>query len=40
VYEGEVVLDRAGEFGYTVRVIPRHPLLLSAAELGLVALAG
>lgn len=40
VFSGEIVLDRAGEFGYTVRVVPRHPLLLSAAELGLVALAG
>jgi len=39
VYEGRVVLDRAGAFGYTVRVIPRHPLILSAAELGLVAVA-
>jgi starch phosphorylase len=39
VYEGRVVLDRAGAFGYTVRVIPKHPLLLSAAELGLVAVA-
>ncbi|QEO15765.1 glycosyltransferase family 1 protein [Agromyces intestinalis] len=39
VYAGSVVLDRAGSFGYTVRVIPKHPLLLSAAELGLVAVA-
>jgi starch phosphorylase len=39
VYEGRVVLDRAGAFGYTVRVIPKHPLLLSTAELGLVAVA-
>ncbi|WP_127793661.1 alpha-glucan family phosphorylase [Agromyces sp. LHK192] len=39
-YEGSVTLDRAGAFGYTVRVIPSHPLLLSAAELGLVATAG
>lgn len=40
LYTGTVVLDRAGAFGYTVRVVPRHPLLLSAAELGLVAVAG
>jgi starch phosphorylase len=40
VYAGTVTLDRAGAFGYTVRVVPRHPLLLSTAELGLVALAG
>ncbi|WP_173924259.1 alpha-glucan family phosphorylase [Agromyces sp. Marseille-P2726] len=40
LYTGEVVLDRAGSFGYTVRVVPRHPLLTSPAELGLVAVAG
>ncbi|WP_022891865.1 alpha-glucan family phosphorylase [Agromyces subbeticus] len=40
LYTGTVVLDRAGAFGYTVRVVPRHPLLLSTAELGLVAIAG
>jgi glycogen phosphorylase len=40
LYTGTVVLDRAGAFGYTVRAVPRHPLLLSAAELGLIAVAG
>jgi starch phosphorylase len=40
LYTGTVVLDRAGSFGYTVRVVPRHPLLTSPAELGLVAVAG
>ncbi|HET8780088.1 MAG TPA: alpha-glucan family phosphorylase, partial [Agromyces sp.] len=40
LYTGTVVLDRAGAFGYTVRAVPRHPLLVSAAELGLVAVAG
>ena len=39
LYTGTVVLDRAGAFGYTVRVVPRHPLLVSPAELGLVAVA-
>jgi len=39
VYVGSVVLDRAGSFGYTVRVLPRHPLLRVPAELGLVAVA-
>ncbi|AWB96881.1 DUF3417 domain-containing protein [Agromyces badenianii] len=39
LYTGAVVLDRAGAFGYTVRVVPRHPLLRSTAELGLVAVA-
>jgi starch phosphorylase len=36
-FEGTVPLDRAGSFGYNVRVVPRHPLLASEAEMGLVA---
>ena len=28
--------SRPGPFGYTVRVVPCHPLLASTAELGLV----
>ena len=35
-FSGEVSLDRPGPFGYTVRVLPNHPLLDSRAELGLV----
>ena len=35
-YSGDVPLDRPGPFGYTVRVLPNHPLLDSRAELGLV----
>ncbi|MEU4799732.1 alpha-glucan family phosphorylase [Streptomyces sp. NPDC023327] len=37
VYEGPLALDRTGSFGYTVRILPAHPLLASGAELGLVA---
>jgi len=37
-YEGMVPLDRRGAFGYTVRVLPRHPGLASPAELALIAL--
>ncbi|MEV6183069.1 glycosyltransferase family 1 protein [Streptomyces sp. NPDC052016] len=37
VYEGPLSLDRTGPYGYTVRILPTHPLLASAAELGLVA---
>ncbi|MFF0159498.1 glycosyltransferase family 1 protein [Streptomyces sp. NPDC005263] len=37
LYEGPLSLDRTGPFGYTVRVLPAHPLLASGAELGLVA---
>jgi len=34
-----VPLERSGSFGYTVRVVPKHPLLASEAELGLIAVA-
>ena len=37
-FDGDVVLDHSGSFGYTVRVIPRNDLLSSPAELGVVAL--
>ncbi|MDJ0379428.1 alpha-glucan family phosphorylase [Streptomyces sp. G-G2] len=36
-YEGPLALDRTGPFGYTVRILPAHPLLATPAELGLVA---
>jgi starch phosphorylase len=38
-FDGTVPLARAGSFGYTVRVVPRHPLLADSAELGLIAAA-
>ncbi len=38
-FGGTVTLTHAGSFGYTVRVIPRHPGLANDAELGLVATA-
>jgi len=38
-FTGTVPLDRSGSFGYNVRVTPRHALLASPAELGLVAVA-
>ncbi|MDQ2796122.1 MAG: alpha-glucan family phosphorylase, partial [Actinomycetota bacterium] len=38
-YEGEVLLERTGGFGYTVRVLPHNELLASSAELGVVAVA-
>ena len=37
-YEGALDLDRTGALGYTVRVLPRHHLLATPAELGLIAL--
>lgn len=38
-YRATVTLPHAGPAGYTVRVLPRHPLLSGAAELGKVVLA-
>ena len=36
-FEGDLPLRKTGAFGYTVRVLPRNPLLASPAELGVVA---
>ncbi|MGZ4685079.1 alpha-glucan family phosphorylase [Oryzihumus sp.] len=36
-FEGDLVLSRTGAFGYTVRVLPKHPHMASPTELGLVA---
>lgn len=38
-FHGTVTLDQSGSFGYTVRVVPNHPLLATPAELGLLATA-
>jgi starch phosphorylase len=37
-FDGEVALKRGGAFGYTVRIVPRHSILASVSEMGLVAL--
>jgi glycogen phosphorylase len=37
-FDGEVQLKRGGAFGYTVRIVPRHSVLASVSEMGLVAL--
>ena len=37
-YESSVLARRAGAIGYTVRVVPYHPLLAGSAEMGLAAL--
>jgi starch phosphorylase len=39
-FSGLVELGQPGPFGYTVRVLPSHPLLASRAELGLVTYPG
>ena len=36
-FDGVLTPDRTGPFGYTVRIVPKHPGLASVAELGLVA---
>ena len=36
-FDADVPLQKAGAFGYTVRVLPTHELLLSPVELGLMA---
>jgi len=36
-FAGSVELGNPGPFGYTIRVLPSHPLLASRADLGLVA---
>jgi glycogen phosphorylase len=38
-FTGTVTLQRAGGFGYNVRVVPRHALLANPAELGLISVA-
>jgi starch phosphorylase len=38
-FTGDIPLNKAGAFGYTVRVLPTHPLLANPAETGLVAVA-
>lgn len=40
VFSTTTPLPVAGAVGYTVRILPRHPMLASASELGLVSLAG
>jgi glycogen phosphorylase len=36
-YIGSLQTERAGRYGFTVRVVPRHPDLVSPVELGLAA---
>ena len=39
-YVGRLTCEQAGRYGYSVRVMPAHPDLMSPAELGCVAWAG
>jgi starch phosphorylase len=36
-FEADIPLDHTGPFGYTVRILPKNELMVSSAELGLVA---
>ncbi|MDR0365572.1 MAG: alpha-glucan family phosphorylase, partial [Bifidobacteriaceae bacterium] len=36
-FVGDLSLSRSGPFGYTVRIVPKHPLLVTEADLGLIA---
>jgi len=38
-FQAAIALERSGAIGYTVRVIPRNPMLASPAEMGLVTTA-
>lgn len=35
-YAGNIKCETTGNFGYTLRVLPKHPLLNSPFELGLI----
>jgi starch phosphorylase len=35
-YEGVIKCDKTGHFGWTLRILPNHPLLINKFELGLV----
>ena len=40
LYRGEAIPKEAGQFGFTVRILPNHPLLLDPHSLGLIRWAG
>ena len=35
-YEGSITADSTGEFGFTLRILPKHPLLINQFELGVI----
>lgn len=39
LYTAALSLDRSGDFGYSVQILPRHDALANTAELGLIATA-
>ena len=36
-FDAGIELDFTGQFGYTVRILPKHPFLVSAADVGVIA---
>ncbi|MGE5352150.1 MAG: alpha-glucan family phosphorylase [Acidobacteriota bacterium] len=36
-YRGAIVCQQSGQFGFTARVLPKHPLLNSSFDMGLIA---
>jgi starch phosphorylase len=36
-YESDIELETTGQFGYTVRILPSHELLVNPAEVGVIA---
>lgn len=35
-YSGAIISQNSGQFGFTVRILPKHPLLISPFDLGLI----
>ncbi len=35
-YQGEIACSNTGQFGYTIRVVPKHDVLINKFELGLI----
>ena len=36
VYEADLQLNRSGQYGYTFRIMPKHPMLLDSANMDLI----
>jgi glycogen phosphorylase len=36
VYRGEIECKDTGQFGFTLRILPKHPMLINSFELGLI----
>jgi len=40
LYKGEILCEASGQFGFTLRILPKHPMLINPFELGLIRWAG